>query len=311
MFTKPVCNNTADDTCIASTDSDENETVLPPSPSKNEKSRSMNSTSNPNAIQKSNEVECYRLSDPLQLSSSLSLNSSLRSPQDVYKTANVTEVLASEPYAQSTELRQHVTFPNHFQVPEAFKSGLTFGSFDTFSPSERSYSVTGRDNSSSPASETSPGNDEAVTSSNQSAPLTEHGGHVDYAHSSSYPVKTTLASEGISITDNDSKIEQPKQEVLLTPEGHPIPTNQSAQNYGLNLMSTMLGTHQVQFDGSELQAQETPHLPSFVTASSQAVSPSPTPLSSSDISNHSIPNDVIFELPSKLVCSSLGSMILR
>lgn len=102
------------------------------------------------------------------------------------------------------------------------------------------------------------------TEHNQSAPLTERGGHVDYAHSSSYLVKTTLASEGISITDNDSKIEQPKQEVLLTPEGHPILAVQSAQNYGLNLMSTMLGTQQVQFDGSELQAQETPHLPSFV-----------------------------------------------
>lgn len=25
---------------------------------------------------------------------------------------------------------QHVTFPNHFQVSEAFRSGLTFGSFD-------------------------------------------------------------------------------------------------------------------------------------------------------------------------------------
>ncbi|CAK8539076.1 unnamed protein product [Lathyrus sativus] len=271
------------------------------SASKNEKSRSMNSTSNPSAIQKSNEVESNQLSEPLHLSSTLSLNSSLRSPQDVSKTANVTEVSASEAHVQSTELRQHVTFPNHFQVPEAFKSGLTFGSFDTFAPSERSYSVTGCDNSTSPTPETSPGNDESVTSSNQSAPLTEHnqsapltehnqsapltehGGHVDYAHSSSYLVKTTLASEGISIADDDSKIVQPKQEVLLTPEGHPILTVQSAQNYGLNLMSTMLGTQQIQFDGSELQAQETSHLPSFVTASSQAVSPSPTPPLQSNI----------------------------
>ncbi|XP_045829849.1 GBF-interacting protein 1-like [Trifolium pratense] len=259
------------------------------SASENEKSGSMNSTSNLNDIQKTNEVEGNQLSEPLQLSSSL--NSSLRPssscvsqpPQDVSETADVTEVSTSEVHVQSTELRQHVTFPNHFQVPESLKGGLTFGSFDTFGPSGTSSSVTGCDDSTSPTPESSPGKDEAVTLSNQSAPLTEHGGHLDYAHSSSFLINKTLASEGISITGNDSKIEQPKQEVLLTPEGHPILTVQSAQNYGLNFMSTMLGTQQVQFEGSELQAQETSHFPSFVTASSQTVSPSPTPPPQSSI----------------------------
>ncbi|GAU28284.1 hypothetical protein TSUD_256120 [Trifolium subterraneum] len=255
------------------------------SASKNEKSGSMNSKSNLNEIQKTNEVEGNQLSEPLQLPSSSSLNSSLRPssscvsqpPQDVSETADVTEVSTSEVHVQSTELRQHVTFPNHFQVPESLKGGLTFGSFDTFGPSGTSSSVTGCDDSTSPAPESSPGNDEAVTLGNQSAPLTEHGGHLDYAHSSSFLINKTPASEGISITGNDSKVEQPKQEVLLTPEGHPILTVPSAQNYGLNFMSTMLGTQQVQFEGSEIQAQETSHFPSFVTASSQTVSPSPTP----------------------------------
>lgn len=96
--------------------------------------------------------------------------------------------------------------------------------------------------------------------------MTEHGDHLDYAHSASYLIKKTPASEGNSITGNDSKIDQPKQEVLLAPEGHPILTVQSAQNYGLNFMSTMLGTQQVQYEGSELQAQETSHFPSFVVS---------------------------------------------
>lgn len=51
------------------------------SASEKEKSRSMVSTSNPNALLKSKEVESNQLSEPLQLSSSLSLNSSLRPPQ--------------------------------------------------------------------------------------------------------------------------------------------------------------------------------------------------------------------------------------
>jgi hypothetical protein len=83
---------------------------------------------------------------------------------DVSETADVNEVSTSEVHVQSTELRQHVTFPNHFQVPESLKGGLTFGSFDTFGPSGTSSSVTGCDNSTSPTLESSPGNDEAVTS---------------------------------------------------------------------------------------------------------------------------------------------------
>jgi hypothetical protein len=83
---------------------------------------------------------------------------------DVSKTANVTEVSTSEAPVQSTELRQHVTFPNHFQVPEALKGGLTFGSFDTFDPSEKSSSVTGCDNSTSPTPESSSVNAETVNS---------------------------------------------------------------------------------------------------------------------------------------------------
>jgi len=83
---------------------------------------------------------------------------------DVSKTANVTEVSTSEAPVQSTELRQHVTFPNHFQVPEALKGGLTFGSFDTFDPSEKSSSVTGCDNSTSPTTESSSVNAETVNS---------------------------------------------------------------------------------------------------------------------------------------------------
>ena len=83
----------------------------------------------------------------------------------VFETANVTEISTSEACVQSSvELRQHVTFPNHFQVPEALKSGLTFGSFDTLGPSERSSSGTDGDNNTSPALESSIGNDKDAIS---------------------------------------------------------------------------------------------------------------------------------------------------
>ncbi|XP_057440983.1 GBF-interacting protein 1-like isoform X2 [Lotus japonicus] len=252
------------------------------SASNNENSGSMNSTSNLNATQKSNEVINNQLPEPSQLSSPPSLNGSLRSSSscstELPPAADVTEVSTLEACVQSSAELRHVTFPNHFQVPKALKSGLTFGSFNnTFGQSERSSRGTGCENNASPVLESSLGNDEAATSCNQSVSLTAEGDHLDYSHPPTYLIKNTPASEGTSITVTDPKIDQPKQEVLLAPEGHPNLTVQSAQNYGLNFMSTMLGTQQVQFEGSESQAQETSRFPNFVSSSSQAVSPSSTP----------------------------------
>ncbi|XP_061337604.1 GBF-interacting protein 1-like isoform X2 [Gastrolobium bilobum] len=244
--------------------------VADQSASDNEKSGSINPTNETNPPQKSNGVETNRLSEPSQLSSS-SLNGSLKP----------TSSCGSQPppaCAQSSaESRQHVTFPNHFQVPESLKSGLTFGSFDTSGQSERSSNGTGGDNNTYPALESSLGNNEAATSSNQSSSFTAKGDHLDYPHSSSYLIEKAPVSEANSSIGTDSKVDPPKQEVLLAPEGHPIPTVQSAQNYGLNFMSTMLGTQQVQFEGIEPHAPEASRFPNFVSASSQSVSPSPTP----------------------------------
>ncbi|KAK7276984.1 hypothetical protein RIF29_18133 [Crotalaria pallida] len=249
--------------------------------SKNEKSGSMILTSKKNAPQKLNEVENNRLSEPSQLSSSSSLNGSSRpssSRSSQPPPGNATEISTTEASVQSsTELRQHVTFPNHFQVPKALKSGLTFGSFGASGLNERSSSETGSNNNAS-ALESSLGNDESATSSNQSAPLTAQGDHLDYPHSSSYLIEKTPVSESNSITHSDSNGDQPKPEALLAPKGQPIQTVQRAQNYGMNFMSTMLGTQQVQFEGTEAQVQETSHFPNFVGAGSQAVSsPSQTP----------------------------------
>ncbi|OIW16406.1 hypothetical protein TanjilG_19122 [Lupinus angustifolius] len=249
--------------------------------SKNEKSGSLSLTSKKNASQKSNEVESNWLSEPSSLNGSSSLSSS-RSSQP--PPTNVTEVSTTEACSQSSaELRQHVTFPNHFQVPKALKSGLTFGNFDTSGPNERSYSGIGGYNNTA-SLESSLGNDESATSSNISASMTAQGDHIDYPHSSSYLIEKTPAPVGNSITHSDSNYDQPKAEALLAPEGHPIQTVQSAQNYGLNFLPTMLGTQLVQFEGTEAQVQETPLFPYFVGASSQAVSsPSQTPPSQNSI----------------------------
>ncbi|XP_061353171.1 GBF-interacting protein 1-like [Gastrolobium bilobum] len=251
------------------------ETVDLPS-SKNEKSSSVDATSKHKALNKSNEVEKNQLSENSRFSPSLSCNDSLRSTSSCdNQSPLVTALEASEACVPSSaELRQHVTFPNHFQVPKALKTGLTFGSFDSFGPRDSSSSGAGGDNYTA-ALESSPGSDETATSSNQSASLSAQGDHVEYPQSTSYLIEKTPALENSTIV-SDSKSAQPKQEVLLAQEAPPIPNVQSAQNYDLNFMSNMLGSQQVQFEGS--QAQETSRLPNFVNASSQTVSsPSSTP----------------------------------
>ncbi|MED6218584.1 hypothetical protein PIB30_028022 [Stylosanthes scabra] len=212
--------------------------------SKNENSVSVNSGSKMSASYMSTNVENNRFFETSQASAA-STNGNMGSSSSFSSQpapANVSEVPTSDASVQSSaELRQHVTFPNHFPVPKALKSGLTFGSFDTVGPNETSSSGADGDNNPSPSLESSLGSDKDAISRDQSATLSQQG----------------------------------DQEVLLTPEVHQIPNVQNAQNY---YQSIILGNQQVQFEGTEPQSQETSRFSNFVPASSPAVtSPSQTP----------------------------------
>ncbi|CAK7324477.1 unnamed protein product [Dovyalis caffra] len=51
--------------------------------------------------------------------------------------------VSSQSLPEPTITNGHVKFPNHFKVPEALKSGLTFGSFDTNSGPGKEYGIGG------------------------------------------------------------------------------------------------------------------------------------------------------------------------
>lgn len=73
------------------------------------------------------------------------------------------EVISEPPAEVNVNDRQIVTFPNHFQVSEALKSGLTFGSFEsTFGSSVKSIGGTDGDNDSSGAAESSQQTDQTA-----------------------------------------------------------------------------------------------------------------------------------------------------
>ncbi|XP_054818609.1 GBF-interacting protein 1-like isoform X2 [Prosopis cineraria] len=247
--------------------------------SESERSGSLNSKNNKKIPNKSNEAEENQLSGAAQ--SSPSYNDSMRTSSRGSQAPP--EVSTSEVCMQSSdELRQHVivTFPNHFQVPDALKSGLIFGSFDSDFDKREMFGRTGGDNNSSNALHSPQASDKTATSSNQSASSTAPADDPDYTHSSSYLIEKPLVSEVNTVSGAELKADQPKQEVLLAPVGTPIPTIMNGQSYGLNFMSTMLATPQVQLKGAEPQGQETTRLPNYVSANSHSVSspsPSPTP----------------------------------
>ncbi|KAI4306242.1 hypothetical protein L6164_029534 [Bauhinia variegata] len=247
--------------------------------SESEKSVFLNSSSKQKIPSKSNEVEKNRLLETGGSSSSSSYNVSMiigSSSSSSSQPLPLPEISSSEVCTQPpAELRQHVTFLNHFQVPDALKAGLTFGNFDSnFGLRERSSIETGGGNNTSAALESSLCSDETATSSDQSPSSAAPVDHADYPHSPSHLIKRTSVSDSNALSGVDSKTDQPKQEALLDPEGPPTPTVQNAQNSGLNFMSTVLGTQQIQFEGAAPQTQEISQLPNFANANSQALSSS-------------------------------------
>uniref|UniRef100_A0A2N9HYE9 GBF-interacting protein 1 N-terminal domain-containing protein n=1 Tax=Fagus sylvatica TaxID=28930 RepID=A0A2N9HYE9_FAGSY len=281
--------------------------------SKNEKapSRPMNFMNKKRAPSKSKAVQKNKVSEPSQPSSSASEGSlAVRSSSDcasqsMQESAVPDEVIASDVATTTVEVisqppaevnvndRQLVTFPNHFQVSETLKSGLTFGSFDsTYGSSVKSISGTGGDNDSSCVVESSQGSGETAKehSSNQVVPSDAQEDFPDHLQSISQPVLEKVPPpEGI-VSGADTKDDQLKQEILSLPEGPQNPTIQNGPNYNIGLVSTMLGSQHLQFEGTEPQTHEASRFSNFVNGNTPALSSrSPTPPIQGSVPPQSVP----------------------
>ncbi|PON40128.1 GBF-interacting protein [Parasponia andersonii] len=186
---------------------------------------------------------------------------------------------------------QHVTFPNHFQVPEALKNGLTFGSFDiTFGPKVESVSD-GVENlglaESSPHSEETP---EEPSSSYQNVSPNAQDDCLDNSQSLPQVLEKAQPSEG-SVSSSTDKGDQSKQETQFPPDGHQIPAVINGPNYSLSMMPSMVGGQIVQLEGHEVQAHDN-RAPNFANGNSLAPSstnPVPPIPSSIAVSQQSVP----------------------
>ncbi|XP_073098986.1 GBF-interacting protein 1-like isoform X3 [Elaeis guineensis] len=168
--------------------------------------------------------------------------------------------------------RQHVIIPNHLQVPESERHGLSFGSFDSsFNLSIGSANGAASDKSTTPPSESSQEIEENVedpsSSSHDASPDAQE---VDYPDC---PESSTQIPENFStrVVDVSSSVPpvpeyvQSKQEAALSSEGPQYSVVHTAPSYSaFGLVPQMLGSQLGPFESSETQARDTPCLPSFV-----------------------------------------------
>ncbi|XP_062078949.1 GBF-interacting protein 1-like [Humulus lupulus] len=167
----------------------------------------------------------------------------------------------------------HVTFPSDFQVPEALKNGLTFGSFDTKVESV-SEGVENMD-----LTKSSQDTDETYKERSSSVP----GDYLENSESLPQVLEKLQPSEGNVSVSTDLKGKQPKQETVaqFPLNGTQIPVVINGPNYGVGLMPPMLGGHLVQLEGHEVQAHENrvPNLAngnSVTSSTANSVTPVPS-----------------------------------
>ncbi|KAG1364306.1 GBF-interacting protein 1-like [Cocos nucifera] len=167
--------------------------------------------------------------------------------------------------------RQHVIIPNHLQVPESERHGLSFGSFDSsFNLSMGSANGAASDKSTAPPSESSQEIEENVED-----PSSSHDASLD-AQEADYPDRpesstqipenfSTMAADVSSSVPSAPEYIQSKQEAALSPEGPQYSVVHAAPSYSaFGLVPQMHGSQLGPFESSESQARDAPCPPSFV-----------------------------------------------
>ncbi|KAG1326714.1 putative GBF-interacting protein 1-like [Cocos nucifera] len=168
--------------------------------------------------------------------------------------------------------RRHVIIPNHLQVPESERHGLSFGSFESsFNLSISFANGPAIDQSTAPPPESSQeikGNVEDSSSSSRDASPTFQ--EVDYPDHPQSPIQMP---ENFSCREADipssvpaaPEYDQSKEAASLAPEGPQYSVVHTAPSYSaFGLVPQMLGSQLASFESSESQTRDTTRLPSFV-----------------------------------------------
>ncbi|KAF9590747.1 hypothetical protein IFM89_038060 [Coptis chinensis] len=161
---------------------------------------------------------------------------------------------------------QQVIIPDHLQVPEAERTGLSFGSFHADFGVRRSYNIVYDAEKSSPLSESSQEIEEIDEEPCISNQVDSSTAPRDY---SDHPQSPKIVPDNLSLVEADASSStvceygEPRPETT-TPLGGPPYSVHTVPNYNIGLMPPILGTQFAPFDSSEPQARDASRLPSFV-----------------------------------------------
>ncbi|KAK4795482.1 hypothetical protein SAY86_013476 [Trapa natans] len=176
---------------------------------------------------------------------------------------------------------QNVTFPNHFQVSEAFRSGLTFGSFDGNFGARTEVAVESVHNDKfNNVVESPQESDENVKESSL------RGHHVVDIVDHSQPTSNVHPSENNVISSLDMTHQEPQQDKLTPSEACPNPIVQNGQSNGFDFISPIISDQNGYSKVSESQVPDI-SIPSYFvngndpTLSSPSTSPPPAVAQSS------------------------------
>lgn len=166
---------------------------------------------------------------------------------------------------------QNVIIPNHLQVPEAERTGFSFGSFDaSFGVSTSFANGLDNDKIATPLSESSQEIEETAdvpSSSTENASTAQEGDYPDHPQSPAHVAENLSPGEADvpSSISPGPEYEQPKSETVLPPGGPQysvVHTNPNHSAFGL--MPPILGSQFSPFENSEPQARDGSRVPSFV-----------------------------------------------
>ncbi|XP_058114862.1 GBF-interacting protein 1-like isoform X2 [Magnolia sinica] len=224
---------------------------------------------NPNIIQPSSTIGTSDVAP-------ITAEASARSLPASSSTASASEETASKLQTKLEELHfsnsRHVIIPNHLLVPEAERTGLSFGSFDASFVLGTSF-ANGPDSDkiSTSVSESSQGIEETVEEPSSSmqnpSATTQEGDYSDHSQSPDQmqenlsPAEADVPSSISPTADYD----QSKPESALSSGGPQYSVVHATPNYStFGLMPPMLGNQFTPFESSEPQARDATRLPSIV-----------------------------------------------
>ncbi|CAL9125371.1 GBF-interacting protein 1-like [Musa acuminata AAA Group] len=167
--------------------------------------------------------------------------------------------------------RKHVIIPNHLQVSESERHGLSFGSFDpNFELNMGFANGPAKDRIDTPVSDSSQETEETTEQPSLSTHTTSSAAQDDFINHPQSPeqVSDNYSSNEAGIPSSISaaaEYDQSQKEAALVPEGLQNSVVQSAPSYpSLGLVPQVLGNQLGQFESSEHQAQDTSRFPSFL-----------------------------------------------